>query len=319
MDTKAMTVPTVAADIERVLMTGDLSALTPDQRVSYYRAVCDTIGLNPLTRPFDYIKLNGKLVLYAKKEATDQIRDLKRITIDKPDIQFSDGLCIVSVTARDQRGRQDSDVGIVDMATLKGADKANAILKAVTKGKRRVTLSICGLGLMSEDEVQELPGARDVEVTDNGEVVNHRPQGEWTEEIDEGTIEQENAPLPDPGVTGPGIGLQNGHVTQPQPSAVRVPQELATLIKRNHGRTYQNGSRQGRQGLVVNKLDELAGDTVARHDFLKAIFGVQSIKDVTDADVMALDSYVTYPSAKSEIARVIADYLKLQGQQELAM
>jgi hypothetical protein len=35
------------------------------------------------------------------------------------------------------------------------------ILKAVTKAKRRVTLSICGLGFLDETEVDSIPGAKD--------------------------------------------------------------------------------------------------------------------------------------------------------------
>ena len=38
---------------------------------------------------------------------------------------------------------------------LKGEVRANAILKAVTKAKRRATLSICGLGWLDESEVAD--------------------------------------------------------------------------------------------------------------------------------------------------------------------
>jgi hypothetical protein len=43
-------------------------------------------------------------------------------------------------------------------------DKANAIMKAVTKAKRRVTLSICGLGFLDETEVETIPEAKPVPV-----------------------------------------------------------------------------------------------------------------------------------------------------------
>jgi hypothetical protein len=42
-------------------------------------------------------------------------------------------------------------------ATLKGEARANAELKAVTKAKRRATLSICGLGWLDETEVDDIP------------------------------------------------------------------------------------------------------------------------------------------------------------------
>ena len=40
-------------------------------------------------------------------------------------------------------------------------------MKAVTKAKRRVTLSICGLGMLDETEVESIPGAKAVPVDPN--------------------------------------------------------------------------------------------------------------------------------------------------------
>src|SRR5664280_2481741 len=70
-----------AATIEQVLLNDDLSKLTSEQRISYYNAVCKSIGVNPLTKPFGYIELNHKLVLYAKRDCTDQLRSLKNVSI----------------------------------------------------------------------------------------------------------------------------------------------------------------------------------------------------------------------------------------------
>ena len=39
------------------------------------------MGLNPLTQPFAYLKLNGKLVLYALKGATEQIAAIHNISV----------------------------------------------------------------------------------------------------------------------------------------------------------------------------------------------------------------------------------------------
>jgi hypothetical protein len=39
----------------------------------------------------------------------------------------------------------------------------NALMKAVTKAKRRVTLSICGLGMLDETEVETIPDVEYVE------------------------------------------------------------------------------------------------------------------------------------------------------------
>jgi hypothetical protein len=149
--------------IEMALVQGDLSKLTPEQRVEYYRRTCDSLGLNPLTRPFDYLNLNGKLTLYARKDCTDQLRRVHGISVTEPQIRFEDDYIIVTVTAKTADGRSDADVGAVSRKDMRG-DFGNALMKAVTKSKRRVTLSICGLGMLDETEVETIPDARPVPV-----------------------------------------------------------------------------------------------------------------------------------------------------------
>ena len=173
-----------AAPIEQVVIGGDLSKLTAAQRVQYYNQVCRSLGLNPLTQPFQYITLNGKLTLYARKDATDQLRNLHSVSIDKPDIRFEDDWIIVTVSGRDGRGRADADVGVVSRKDMRG-DFGNALMKAVTKAKRRLTLSIVGLGWLDETEVETIPDARPANVnTETGEIVDATPTaatpGTWS-------------------------------------------------------------------------------------------------------------------------------------------
>lgn len=142
----------------------DLSQMTESQRAQLYGAVCRSIGINPLTSPFEYIKLNGKLTLYAKKGATDQIRDLRGISITGTTHQVIDGVLMTTVTATDKSGRTDSDIGAVAIKGLQGEALANAYMKALTKAKRRVTLSLAGLGFLDESEVEAVPSAQPVQV-----------------------------------------------------------------------------------------------------------------------------------------------------------
>jgi hypothetical protein len=150
--------------IEQVVMQGDLSKLTPPQRVLYYNKVCESCGLNPLTGPFSYIVLNGKLTLYAKKDASEQLRKINGISIDKLEDKIIDDLYIVKATASTKCGRTDQSTGAVTIGNLKGDQKANAIMKAETKAKRRVTLSICGMGFTDESEIDSIPNASKVDV-----------------------------------------------------------------------------------------------------------------------------------------------------------
>lgn len=157
--------------VEQVVMQGDLSKLTSEQRVIYYRKVCESVGLNPFTRPFDYINLGGKLTLYAKKDATEQLRKLNGISIEKLESKVIDDLYIVTATARTKDGRTDEATGAVTIGHLKGDIKANAIMKAETKAKRRVTLSISGMGWMDESEIETIPNSRKAHVDlDTGEL-----------------------------------------------------------------------------------------------------------------------------------------------------
>lgn len=162
--------------IERVVMQGDLSQLTAQQRVTYYRKVCESSGLNPYTRPFDYIILNGKLTLYAKKDATEQLRKLNGISIDKIESKIVEDLYIVKATATMKDGRKDEATGAVSIANLKGNDKANALMKAETKAKRRVTLSISGMGWTDETEIETIPGAKKPNICiETGEISMEKP------------------------------------------------------------------------------------------------------------------------------------------------
>ena len=145
--------------MEQVIVKGDLSKLTPEERSHYYMRVCQSVGLNPLTKPFEYITLNGKLTLYARRDAADQLRSVNDISLEIVERSVQDDLMVVHVRAKNGKGRIDEDMGIVNIGGLKGEAKANAMLKAITKAKRRVTLSISGLGFLDETEVEDIPEA----------------------------------------------------------------------------------------------------------------------------------------------------------------
>lgn len=159
-----------ASIIESVVIGGDLSKLTPEQRVGYYKSVCESLGLNPLTRPFDYITLNNKLTLYAKKDTTDQLRKRDSVSVTRLDQQIINDICIV--TAYVSAGnRTDAATGAVSLKGLSGDALANAMMKAETKAKRRATLSICGLGILDETEIETIPqGKQTVVDFETGEV-----------------------------------------------------------------------------------------------------------------------------------------------------
>jgi hypothetical protein len=111
-----------------------------------------------LTQPFAYLRLNGKEVLYAKKDATEQLRFIHNISIDPTGFtrEVIEGVYVVTAPASMPSGRTDVSTGAVPIENLKGENRANAMMKAETKAKRRVTLSICGLGMLDETEVETI-------------------------------------------------------------------------------------------------------------------------------------------------------------------
>lgn len=152
-----------AAAAELALVTGDLNRLSPEQRLSFYKNVCESLQLNPLTQPFEYLQLNGKLKLYARKDCTDQLRKRDKISVTITNREVIEGVYTVTARAKTPDGREDEEIGAVVVANLKGEALANAMMKASTKAKRRVTLSICGLGILDETEVETIHGAVKVE------------------------------------------------------------------------------------------------------------------------------------------------------------
>jgi hypothetical protein len=157
----AQTMPPVSA-IEAVLAKGDLSKLTEAQRVDYVLRTCESLGLNPLMQPLRFLTLDGKLVLYATKDCTEQLRKLHGVSVTDIVTQRVDDIYIVLAKVRDRTGRTDASTGAVGIGTLKGNALANAIMKAETKAKRRATLSICGLGILDESEIETIKGAAPV-------------------------------------------------------------------------------------------------------------------------------------------------------------
>lgn len=156
---KKIAAPLSSESLAKVILHGDLKSLTPLEKVSYYNKVCEVIGLNPLTKPFDYIVLNGKEVLYANKGCAEQLRDIKSVSMKILQMQTVNDIYVVTAQAELPNGRTDSGMGAVNIKGLFGEALANAFMKCETKAKRRATLSICGLNMLDEMEVASIPGA----------------------------------------------------------------------------------------------------------------------------------------------------------------
>jgi hypothetical protein len=91
---------------------------------------------------------------------------------------------IVTARAKDRTWHEDESTGAVALGTLKGDALANVLMKAETKSKRRVTLSIAGLGWLDETEPETI--TRPDAISSNPHTL---PEGE---EIPEGPTEPQH-------------------------------------------------------------------------------------------------------------------------------
>lgn len=146
--------------LANVILNGDLKNMSPKDKVEYYSSLCKALKLNPFTKPFEYMDLKGRHILYATKGCADQLRKIHGVSIQITKTWDFKGVYFVQVKATDKEGREDMATGFANVGNFAGEHLGNAMLKAETKAKRRVTLSICGLGaFLDETEVEDTPDA----------------------------------------------------------------------------------------------------------------------------------------------------------------
>lgn len=145
--------------MEALVVGGDMSKLSSAQRLQVYKARCDAAGLDPRSQPFEYVSLQGKLTLYARKAATDQLAAIHGARCRYVSRETSDDIHSVIVEVTLANGRSTEEIGCVNVKGLSGDNLANARMKASTKAKRRAILSLCGLGLVDESELETIPNS----------------------------------------------------------------------------------------------------------------------------------------------------------------
>jgi hypothetical protein len=161
---------------QKLIINSDLSSMTPDQQIEYYKLVCNRVGLDPYQKPFDLIKLSGKLTLYANKTATAQLTSIRNLRVSIVAREVVGDQYVVTARCETQNGGLSEDIGAVPIGKLSGDAVSNAMKKAATQAKRRAILAACGLGMLDEEEVLQVRDAVRVELPPlQAQIVEQQP------------------------------------------------------------------------------------------------------------------------------------------------
>lgn len=146
--------------IPSIVLNGDISKLTPNQKVAYYKQFCERLGLDPLSQPFKLLRLNGKELLYCDRSGAQQLNKLHKVSHEIRARETVSGCYVVTAQASTPEGRHTESIGAVPIDNLRGDALCNAMMKAETKAKRRATLDLLGLGILDELETEAIPNAQ---------------------------------------------------------------------------------------------------------------------------------------------------------------
>ena len=157
--------PHESAITEALIINGDLSKLHPSDKVVYYKGYCERIGLDPFTKPFDLLRLQGREILYLNRSGSAQLSRMHSISHAITSRTLHKDAEIYEVTARATLpdGRYTESLSAVSVAGLKGDPYCNALMKAETKAKRRSTIDLIGLGILDESEITTIANSEKVE------------------------------------------------------------------------------------------------------------------------------------------------------------
>jgi hypothetical protein len=152
----------LAQSIVTAIANGELGTLSESQRAEYYDHECTRMGLDPASAPLLWVKLNGKLVLYASRRCGDMLAAKYGVTcqvLEGPVVKDFGQVAVLyaRVRASMSDGRYVEDVG-----ALPTTDLVNGLMKVVSKATRRAVLRLVGFGGLDESELETIPGARPV-------------------------------------------------------------------------------------------------------------------------------------------------------------
>ena len=171
-----------AGALAHVLGTGDLSKLSNEQRVAHYLDLCQSLSLNPRSRPFDWIEFYDpetkakKLTLYPKASCADQLRRQHHISAWITRREIVGELFVCEAEGQTPTGRKIQSSKYVPLTDregnrLRGQRLANAMMKAETGVYRRLTFAM--IGMAAPPDIDELARVKVVTVDGTGRIIDN--------------------------------------------------------------------------------------------------------------------------------------------------
>jgi len=160
------------------LIRGDVSSVPREALLRYIFLFCERVGISPLAVPFSLVKTQGGMRLVANRNFYDAVASKFSVSRECVAEGFFEGtkLYFTRYRATTPDGRATEDMALVDTAGLNGNDLANAIMKAHTKGRNRVTRAHLGFPFPDESEAETVPDASVVGIDDVPGGHNGEPQ-----------------------------------------------------------------------------------------------------------------------------------------------
>lgn len=149
--------------LKQALAKQDLKGLSEESKMKYLFHLSESLGFNPLTKPFEILSFRGQEKVYPTKSAASQAAANSGLSFEKTDEEMKEvqsGVWLYKVWYRGTLpdGRADEDMGAVPIYQSDDpGTKCDKQMKAVTKAKRRLALSITGIGL---DDRPDMDGGR---------------------------------------------------------------------------------------------------------------------------------------------------------------
>jgi hypothetical protein len=193
----------------------DVESLNEQQRQDYIKNVCNHMGVPPELNlvMLTYLDENEgprRLVAYAKRGATEIIRNNRGIHVTDLRQERIGGSVVWTATGKDNTGRQEMSSGAKYIDGLIGKDLDDAIMTAQTRACRRMTLQFVGAGVLDESEVNPAKAIQLKETSLSGMTAAPQP-----------TVQPSNEPGKDITLIGP----SQDAATQAQVAAVVVIRE----------------------------------------------------------------------------------------------